>query len=356
MLKTRKPSISSITEWLHAFIFALIAASLIHWLIATPSQVPTSSMENTILVDDFILVSKFHYGARTPKTLLQIPLMHQTIRGTKIPAYLPWIQIPMYRLPGLVSVKRGDKVVFNCTTELDKPIDIRTYYIKRCIGLPGDTIEIKNGCVYINGEKETPYPGLQYRYYLKAVITLTDDFFYTHNIREYMPINSGYIIHTNSQIADKLTHLPEVEMVEMLVSPANIWNPSTYPYNEKLGWNEDNFGPVTLPLKGMKIVINDDTLNKYQHLILLQETNRNAYVENGELWIDNKVVTTYTFQQDYYFMMGDNRHNSVDCRFTGFIPSDHIIGKAILILFSLDNNQTGFKKIRWNRFFRSLND
>jgi len=303
-----------------------------------------------------MLVSKLHYGARTPKTLLQIPLMHQTIRGTNIPAYLPWIQMPMYRLPGLTFVKRGDKVVFNCTTELDKPIDIRTYYIKRCIGLPGDTIEIKNGFVYINGEKEIAYPGLQYRYYLQAARDLKDDFFYTHGIREYVPVNSGYIIYTTPKVADRLKNLPDVEMVKMLVCPENTWNPSVYPYNEVLGWNEDNFGPITLPTKGMQIPINDDTLNKYQHLMLLQETKENAYVENGELWIDHKAVTEYTFQQDYYFMMGDNRHNSVDCRFTGFVPADHIIGQAILILFSIDNKKTGFKKIRWDRIFHSLND
>ncbi len=343
-------------EWLHAFLFALIAASGIHWLIATPSQVPTSSMERTILVDDFMLVSKLHYGARTPKTLLQMPLMHQTIRGTNIPAYLPWIQMPMFRLPGFSHVKRGDKVVFNCTTELDKPIDVRTYYIKRCIGLPGDTIHIERGCVYINGEKETPYPGLQYRYYLQTAIDLTDDFFQVHHIREWMPMHGGYIIHATPAIAERLEALPYVERVQMLVSPASAWNPDIYPHSEALGWNEDNFGPITIPKKGMEIAINEDTLNVYQHLIMLQETNGKAYVEDGKLWLDGKAVTTYTFQQDYYFMMGDNRHNSIDARFTGFVPADHIIGKAIMILFSTDATRTGFQKIRWSRCLRPLHD
>jgi len=347
---------SSLSEWGHAFLFALIAASCIHWFIGTPSQIPTSSMEGTILVNDFIFVSKLHYGARTPKTLLQIPLMHQTIRGTSIPAYLPWIQMPMYRLPGFSHVKRGDKVVFNCTTEVDKPIDVRTYYIKRCIGLPGDTIEIKEGEVYINGEKEIPYTGLQYRYYLRASIELLDDFFYTHHIREYMPMHGGYVIHATPAIAHQLQQLPYVEKVKMLVCPAHTWNPAIYPHSEGLCWNEDDFGPLTIPTKGMEIAINEDTLQKYQHLIMLQDTAGDAYVEEGELWVDGKVVTTYTFQQDYYFMMGDNRHNSVDSRFTGLVPADHIIGKAVCILCSTDASQTGFKKIRWNRCLRSLKD
>ena len=347
---------SPLREWLHAFMFALIAASLIHWLIATPSQVPTSSMENTILAGDFMLVSKLHYGARTPKTLLQIPLMHQTIRGTNLPAYLPWIQMPMYRLPSFSTVKRGDKVVFNCTTEVDKPIDIRSYYIKRCIGLPGDSIHIEKGCVSINGEKQPIYSGIQYRYYVQTALELTDDFFDAHNIREYMPANAGYVIHTTPQVADSLKNLTYVEAVKMILCPPDLWNPAIYPHSQDLSWNEDNFGPITIPSKGMEIEINDDTIIKYQQLIILQDTKEKAYVADGKLWINDQEVTHYTFQQDYYFMMGDNRHNSMDSRYTGFIPADHIIGKALLIICSINANKTGFRKIRWNRCFRSLND
>lgn len=347
---------SAIREWIQALIFALITASFIHWLVVEPSQVPTSSMESTILAGDFMLISKLHYGARTPQTPLQLPLMHQTIRGTNIPSYLSWIKLPIYRLPGFSKVKRGDKVIFNCTTELDKPIDLRTYYIKRCIGVPGDTIHIQNTKVYINEKEQLSYPGLQYRHYLHTAVRLTDQLFNSYNIREYMPVKEGYVINTTLTTADSLKTLPSVESVEMLSAPPHSFNPAVYPYSQDLAWNEDHWGPIMVPAKGMTISINHDTLEKYQKMIILYDTNEEVYVEDDRLWINGKEVMTYTFQQDYYFVMGDNRHNSVDSRFWGFLPADHLVGKAILVLFSIDAKKTGFHKIRLNRLFRSLND
>ncbi len=347
---------SAIREWIQALIFALVTASLIHWLVVEPSQVPTSSMESTILAGDFMLVSKLHYGARTPQTPLQIPLMHQTIRGTDIPSYLTWIKLPMYRLPGFSKVKRGDKVIFNCITELDKPSDLRTYYIKRCIGLPGDTVHIQNAHVYINGEEQSAYPGLQYRYYLQTSTRLTEYFFNSYHIQEYMPVREGYLVNTTPQTADSLKALPHVKGIEIILMPSGFFNPSVYPHSQDLAWNEDHFGPIMVPAKGMTITINHDTLEKYQKMIILYDANEEVHVEDGKLWMNGKEVTTYTFQQDYYFMMGDNRHNSIDSRFWGFVPADHIVGKGILVLFSTDAKKSGFHKIRWNRFFRSLND
>lgn len=354
--KTPSKKKSAIGEWIQALIFALLTASLIHWLAIEPSQVPTSSMESSILAGDFMLVSKLHYGARTPQTPLQIPLMHQTIRGTDIPSYLTWIKLPIYRLPGFSKVKRGDKVIFNCTTELDKPIDLRTYYIKRCVGLPGDTVHIQDSQLYINQERQPSYPSLQHRYYLRTSRRLTEDFFRSYDIREYVPVREGYVLHITQQIADKLKTLPLVEGVEIILTPPNFFNPAVYPHSQDLAWNEDHFGPIIVPAKGMTITINHDTLEKYQKMITLYDTNEEAYVEEGKLWLSGKEVVTYTFQQDYYFMMGDNRHNSVDSRFWGFVPADHIVGKAILVLFSRDPNKGGSPRIRLNRFFRSLND
>lgn len=354
--KTTSKKKSAIREWIQALAFALVTASLIHWLVVEPSQVPTSSMESTILAGDFMLVSKLHYGARTPQTPLQIPLMHQTIRGTDIPSYLNWIKLPMYRLPSFSKVKRGDKVIFNCTTELDKPIDLRTYYIKRCVGLPGDTVHIQNTHVYINGGEQPSYPGLQYRYYLQTSTRLTEQFFNSYHIREYMPVREGYVVNTTSQTADSLKALPHVKSMEIILTPPHFFNPAVYPHSQDLAWNEDHFGPITVPAKGMTISINHNTLEKYQKMIILYDTNEEVYVEDDKLWINGKEIMTYTFQQDYYFVMGDNRHNSIDSRFWGFVPADHLVGKAILVLFSTDAKKSGFHKIRWNRFFRSLND
>lgn len=354
--KTATKKKSAIREWIQALTFALLTASLIHWLVIEPSQVPTSSMESTILAGDFMLVSKLHYGARTPQTPLQIPLMHQTIRDTDITSYLTWIKLPMYRLPGFSKVQRGDKVIFNCITELDKPTDLRTYYIKRCIGLPGDTVHIQNTHLIINGEEQAVYPGLQHRYYLQTSSRLTENFFDSYHIREYMPVKEGYIINTTQQTADSLRTLSAVKVIELIVTPSHFFNPSVYPHSPDLGWNEDYFGPITVPAKGMTISINHDALEKYQKMIILYDTNEKVYVEDDKLWINEKEVTTYTFQQDYYFMMGDNRHNSVDSRFWGFVPADYIVGKAILVLFSTDPKKSGFHKIRWNRFFHSLNN
>ncbi|MHB9147747.1 MAG: signal peptidase I [Candidatus Amoebophilus sp.] len=347
---------SPVREWFSALTFAILTAALIHWLVVEPSQVPTSSMEQTILAGDFILVSKLHYGARTPHTPLQIPLMHQTIRGTEIPSYLTWLQLPSYRLPGFSSVKRGDKVIFNCTTELDKPVDLRTYYIKRCVGLPGETIQIDNMQVYIDGELQLPPSQLQYRYYLKTAENLTERFFNKYNIKEYMAVREGFLIHTSSQTAETLKALPYIKSAEIIVSPKYFFNPSVYPHSRNLAWNEDNFGPITIPAKGMVININQETLEKYEKTIILYDTNQEAHVEDGKLWINGQETKSYTFKQNYYFVMGDNRHNSVDSRFWGFLPEDHLVGKAILVLGSIDAMKSGFGKIRWNRFFRSLNN
>jgi signal peptidase I len=346
---------SPLREWISALSFAILTATLIHWLVAEPSQVPTSSMEQTILAGDFILVSKLHYGARTPHTPLQLPLMHQTIRGTEIPSYSTWIQLPSYRLPGFSKVKRGDKVIFNCTTELDKPVDLRTYYIKRCIGLPGETIKIENAQIHIDGELQTPPSQLQHRYYLRTRENLTERFFDKYNIKEYMPVREGFLVHTNSQTAKLLEALPYVKSLEIIISPNHLFNPSVYPHSGNLAWNEDNFGPITIPAKEMTIDINQETLEKYEKVIILYETNGEAHVEDGKLWINGQEFPSYTFKQDYYFVMGDNRHNSVDSRFWGFLPEDHLVGKAILILGSVDARKSGLSKIRWDRFFRSLN-
>jgi signal peptidase I len=313
-------------------------------------------MEKTILAGDFLLVSKLHYGARTPQTPLQLPLMHQTIRGTAIPSYLPWIQWPIYRLPGFSKVKRGDKVIFNTPEQIGTPIDQRTYYIKRCIGLPGETILIQQGAVYINGSALPAYPGVQHRYGIAAAQKLPPSFFAQQGIAEYVDMPGGYLVYTDAATADKLAALPLIKSITKLLAPENFSNIAVYPNQSKWSWNEDNWGPLTIPQKGMKIPINAETLTKYEKTILLYEPHQGDHIQVAAdtLLIDGKPVETYTFKQNYYFVMGDNRHNSVDSRFWGFLPEDHIVGKAVLVLFSTDTAKKGWDRFRWNRFFLSL--
>jgi signal peptidase I len=345
---------SKLREWLNALVFAVVMASSIRWLVLEAFTIPSSSMEQTLLTGDFIFVSKLHYGARTPKTLLQIPLTHQTIGGTNIPSYLDWIQLPYCRLPGFSCVKRGDNVVFNYPMELDKPIDLRTYYIKRCVGLPGDVLRIVNAQVYVNDVVQPPYPGLQYRYYLKTTSMLQDKFFRQHAIHEYSLVQAGYLVHTTPDTATRLEKIASIQAIHRIVMPQGVADLQVYPSNTIFPWNADHFGPITVPAKGVTIPINAENLAQYERVITCHEGHQDVQIDNDQLWIDGRAVEAYTFQQDYYFMMGDNRHNSVDTRFWSFVPQDHLVGKAVFILFSLDANERSFNKIRWRRVLQSV--
>jgi signal peptidase I len=341
--------VSKLREWLNALVFAVVVASLARWLVLEAFTIPSSSMEQTFLTGDFIFVSKLHYGARTPKTPLQIPLTHQTIGSTDIPSYLDWIQLPHYRLPGYSCVKRGDNVVFNYPMELDRPIDLRTHYIKRCVGLPSDVLHINDAQVYVNDAVQSHYSGLQYRYYLKTTATLKDRFFKQYAIHEYSPVQAGYLVYTTPDTATQLQKIASIQEVHRIIMPQGMADPQVYSSSTVFPWNADQFGPITVPVKGMTISINAETLAQYERVITCHEGHQDVQIDNDQLWIDSQKVEDYTFQQDYYFMMGDNRHNSVDSRFWGFVPQDHLVGKAVLILFSLDANKQFFNKIRWKR-------
>ena len=351
---TPKTKTSTLREWLNAIVFAVIVTSLVRWLVLEAFTIPSSSMEQTLLTGDFLLVSKLHYGARTPKTPLKIPLTHQTIGSTSIPSYLDWIQLPQYRLPGLSRVKRGDQVVFNYPMELDKPIDLRTYFIKRCVALPGDVLQLKDAQLYINEDPLLQYPGLQYQYYLKTTVKLPKRFFSKYAIHEYRPTLEGYSIHTTPATAAQLEQIQLIEEVRQIVGPVGMVDPRIYPSSPATPWNVDQFGPLTVPTKGATIPINEQTLAQYERVITCHEGHRDVKIDNNQLWIDGQQIATYTFQQDYYFMMGDNRHNSEDSRFWSFVPQDHIVGKAVFVVFSLDPHQRGLKKIRWRRLLRPI--
>lgn len=341
-------------EWARSIAFAVTAASLVRWGVIEAYTIPSSSMEQTALTGDFILVSKLHYGARTPRTPLQVPLTHQTLGSTNIRSYSDLVRLPSYRLPGFSHVKRGDQVVFNYPVELDKPVDLRTYYIKRCVGLPGDTIVLENGALFVNQTLQPTYPGLQHRYYAAAKPGLDGMFFETHNVREFAPVSGGYLLHASAAAAASLRRLPNVYDVRRITASKGVLDLNMYPRSISLPWNADYFGPLRIPRAGMQISIDSVSLAQYQHLIVYHEGHKDVRVEGDALWIDNNKVLTYTFLKDYYFVLGDNRHNSVDSRFWGCVPADHLVGKAVLTLFSWDRRKPFWQRLRWRRIFKPV--
>jgi signal peptidase I len=371
--KEAKPK-SKLREWWDAILFAVVAATLIRWLIMEAYTIPTPSMENSLLVGDFLFVSKFHYGTRTPKTPLQIPLTHQKIWFTEIPSYLEWIQLPQYRFPGFSEVKRGDVVVFNVPGMYENnwglpqsqwkkyPVDLKTNYIKRCVAAAGDVLEIKNRQVIVNGEVQENPPNMQFNYYVTA-----NDEINKRNLdkfglgqEDYMMLGRPeankvvYQMFLTEDVAEQIKSQPYVISIEIDNQRDTIPDPRIFPQSKYTPWNANNFGKLTIPKEGMSIDVNDSTLAIYGGTIVDYDHNKNAKIEEGKLLIDGQPVTQYTFKQNYYFMMGDNRHNSQDSRYWGFVPEDHIVGKGFFIWLSIDPNQSFFNKIRWSRFFNLI--
>jgi len=354
--KSRKKPKSKFKEWLDAIVFAVIAATIIRWLILEAFTIPTPSMEQSLLVGDFLFVSKVHYGARTPKTPLQVPLTHQKVWGTEIPSYLEWIQLPQFRLPGFTEVKRNDVVVFNYPPEFEYPVDLKTNYIKRCIAVPGDKLEVRDTQVFINGEPVSNPPGIQERYFIYTSERINERIFKQHNIADYSRDirGNGYYVFTTTEDAQKLENLPFIESVKMIKREDGVAEPRIFPDSRVFPWNADYYGPLTVPGENMTIDINKETLATYRSVIVNYEGNRDVKIQDDKLFIDGKEVTSYTFKQNYYFMMGDNRHNSEDSRFWGFVPEDHVVGKALFIWLSLDPQGSFLGKVRWSRFFNLI--
>ena len=352
--KPEKPK-SKVREWTDAIVFAVIAATIIRWLLLEAFTIPTPSMEKSLLVGDFLFVSKMHYGARTPATPLQMPLTHQKIWGTNIPSYLDWINLPQFRLPGFSEVKRNDIVVFNYPTEFQYPVDLKTNYIKRCVGVGGDVIEIKDMQVYINNEPVDNPEKMQFRYFIETPETINQRVFEKYDISEKYKVNGGYMVFTSPNTANELKSLQFISDVKVLEAEPDAVEARIYPDARKYPWNVDYWGPITIPAEGMTIEVNDETMTKYGSVIEYYEGHDVVEVLDGTLKIDGESITSYTFNQNYYFMMGDNRHNSEDSRFWGFVPADHVVGKALFIWMSIDPSKSFFKKVRWSRLFNGIN-
>jgi signal peptidase I len=351
-----------------SLLFAIVVATLVHTYVMQPYTIPTSSLEKSLLVGDFLFVSKFHYGARTPMTPIAAPMVHDTLPLLNVKSYTKKPQLPYFRFFAMQEVNRTDIVVFNWPADTlfnmykaadkryDKPIDKKTNYVKRCVGIPGDSLSIKDGIVYIN-RKIMPMPERAKPQYSYTVTTDGTGFDQTYITKElnitdgvYQSTqNTFYFRALTEESANRLRLNPIVKSVIRNIS--HEAEAAIFPYNTN--WNLDNLGPIYIPKKGVTVALNTKSLPFYKTIIREYEKN-DLKVTGDEIRINGQIATTYTFKQDYYWMMGDNRHNSLDARYFGYTPEDHIVGKPVFIWMSLDPNGKGFNKIRWDRVFTTV--
>jgi len=356
--KSDKPKVkkTKLREWVDAVVFAVVVATIIRGLLFSAYAIPSGSMEGTELTGDYLFVSKCSYGARMPITLLSIPFTEPKMFGVN--TYSDVIQLPYLRLPGFTSIKKYDVVVFNKPADADfgVPVDQRTTLIKRCQATPGDILTIKNGQVYINGKASWNAPKAQTSY---AVVTDGTDINpqaledLHMEIRQPLGANTMEVVMPAQSIAT-LKSFSNVKSVTPYIQPAGVLDTAMFPHDSHFKWNIDNFGPIQMPKKGWTVKLNDSTLALYRRAIEVYEHNKVETTAGGIL-INGKKADTYTFKMDYYWMMGDNRHDSLDCRYWGYVPEDHIIGKAVMNFFSTDSTKDIFHKVRWDRVLRPIN-
>lgn len=365
---------TALGEWTSSILFAVVAATLVHTYFMQPFTIPTSSLEKTLLVGDFLLVSKVHYGARAPMTAVSFPMVHDTIPKLKTKSYLNFPQLPYFRFPGFQSIKRNDIVVFNWPVDtvrffrdnskihIDKPIDKKSNYVKRAVGIAGDTLSIVDGFVHINGKKEeqTDRAKLQFSYILDTKgQTFGRGFFEDYHITDgaYRNGEQIIIISMTQEDAKRLASHPNIKKVTREVAKVSEKEGSIFPNNGKVDWNRDQMGPIYIPKAGDKIKIDSTNFSIYKRAISEYEGNAIDY-KNGHVYINNSsdADPVYTFRQDYYWMMGDNRHNSEDSRYWGFVPFNHVVGKPVFVWMSIDGINDGIKnwKFRWSRFFTTV--
>lgn len=361
-----KPTKSFAKEWFEAIVFAVFCATFVRWIFMEAYVIPTGSMERSLLIGDFLFVSKAEYGPRTPQTPLQLPLTHQTIWGTEKPSYIPGVSLKSFRLPSLGKVERNDVVVFNYPVDDHynqrkdggyHPMDLKTHYIKRCVAIAGETVEVRNTQVYVNGEKSENPPLMQHQYYVRTDENIRERIFEKYSIDppNRSRVAGGYAIHMPAEVAEEIKKLPFVQNVTLQLVPQDRPEPNIFPSAEFFPWNRDFFGPLTVPARGMEIEITEESLAMYGSTIQNYEGNELVEIKDGMLYLNREQVDKYTFQKDYYFMMGDNRHASDDGRYWGFVPEDNIVGEASFIWMSWNTDGSFLNKIRWDRLFNGIN-
>jgi signal peptidase I len=401
----------TVMGWVDAIVFALVAVYLINTFLFQNYQIPSSSLEKTLLVGDFLFVSKASYGPRVPNTPFSFPLVQHTFPLVNFKSFIEKPQWDYKRLKGFDSIKHDDIVVFNfpagdtVTVKISnpdyytlcymygremvnnrkdifgdvvyRPVDRRENYVKRCVGVAGDWFQIKNNQVYINGQKQKNISELQFNYLIQ-----TDGTFLTRNLKDKLGISvaDDSLVISNSNIA-QINERNANELAELGFDPKlpayhfpmkqEIYNKmqrvtgvtkikieeskhfDVFPLGGNKNWTRDNYGPIWIPKKGNTLILNKYNLPIYERVIRVYENNK-LEIRNGEYYINNKPSKTYTFKMDYFWMLGDNRHMSADSRYWGFIPEDHIVGRPVSVWLSLDKDKGWFSgKIRWNRFFKT---
>ena len=409
-----------VMSWVDALVFALVAVYFINLFFFQNYVIPSSSLEKSLLTGDYLFVSKMSYGPRIPETPLTMPLTQHTLPVFNSKSYIEWPHWDYRRVKGLGKIQLNDIVVFNypagdtiCSDPryqaydfyqmcyqmgyqmypqrpdpdslnaeqlalyfntlyqagrktiennpqeygmIDtRPADRRENYVKRCVGLPGQTLQIKNRTIYINGKANKEPDNVQYTYHLKLKRHFTDEEMQQWGItmEELRDLNNyGYMPMTN-RTADALRKRPDI--VESIALNTDASELDIYPLNGNMHWTRDNYGPIWIPAKGQTIDLTLKNLPIYERPIRTYEGNK-LEVRDGKIFINDKETTKYTFKMDYYWMQGDNRHNSLDSRYWGFVPEDHIVGKPIFIWWSSDPDRHGLSGIRWNRLFRFVDN
>lgn len=407
--KTKNKTLYNIMSWVDAIVFALVAVYFINLYLFQNYRIPSSSLEKSLLVGDFLLVSKVDYGPRVPMTPLSFPLVQHTMPISGLKSYSEWPQWEYKRLSGLDTIKALDIVVFNFPvgdtvavkqpnpdfyTLCDmygrenvinnpsmfgeivyRPVDRRENYVKRCVGLPGDSLQIIDNHIYVNGRPQYEPEGLQFNYFIETdgrrisemqfenLGISSDDRLLVNQWSNgsailsalgYQPTEQGifppvYYMPLTKQAKAKAEKLPNVKSVR--IDP-NLFSHKVFPkaYGH---WTRDNYGPIYIPRRGAAVELNLENLPLYERIIKNYEGN-SLEVRDGAIYINGEAADSYTFKMNYYWMMGDNRHNSEDSRFWGFVPEDHIVGRPLFVWLSIDKDKSLFSAVRWSRLFTSV--
>ena len=418
--KNSEPPVRFIMSWVDALVFALVAVYFINLFFFQNYVIPSSSLEKSLLTGDYLFVSKVSYGPRIPETPLTMPLTQHTLPVINCKSYIEWPQWDYRRVKGLGQVELNDIVVFNYPAGdtlvsneqyqaadyyqmcysfgsqllayqpdftrmtpqeqydwfamvyatgrkyiidnpstygkvMTRPVDRRENYVKRCVGLPGQTLQIKNRIVYLDGKPNKEPDNVQYTYYVKLNQPIPDDLMEELGIsmEDLTSLNQSGYMPLTKRAHDALMRRKDI--VQGITLNTDTITGDIYPLNAATGWTRDNYGPVWIPKKGATVKLDMQNIAVYERPIRVYEGN-DLQVKDGKIFINGKQADRYTFKMDYYWMMGDNRHNSADSRYWGFVPEDHIVGKPIFIWWSSDPDRGGFSGIRWNRLFRLVDN